>query len=112
MRSAVPAIPKIKPYRNQKLRDLANGAPCCCCGKPNDGTVVGAHSNSLEHGKGMGTKSHDILCYCCSGCHRKIDIELTRDEAQLFFLRGVYNTFLWLLQEGHLVVGSPKPDRN
>lgn len=101
----MPSFPKKAPYRNNRLRELAKESPICtCCGKPNDGTVVGAHSNYLEDGKGTGQKAHDILAYACSDCHRMIDERLTREESRLLFLRGVYNTFLWLLREGHLEV--------
>jgi hypothetical protein len=37
-------------------------------------TSVWCHSNRLEHGKGMGTKAHDIFgCIGCSACHAFYD---------------------------------------
>lgn len=37
------------------------------CGNPHS---CWAHSNSLEHGKGMGDKAHDLFgAYLCQKCH-------------------------------------------
>ena len=64
----------MKPFRSQQLRDFARDAPKCFhCDAINDGTVVGAHSNRLEDGKGLGIKSHDLVAYVCKGCHDNID---------------------------------------
>lgn len=38
-----------------------------------DGTIVGAHSNQLAHGKGKGHKAHDIVAYLCHRCHLFVD---------------------------------------
>lgn len=47
---------------------------CFGCGKPNDGSVVAAHSNQLRDGKGMGIKAHDYrIAYLCYHCHHEID---------------------------------------
>lgn len=55
-------------YRNKKLLELVRLLPCAHCGAE-DGTIVGAHSNQLQDGKGRGLKAHDYriasLCYCC-----------------------------------------------
>lgn len=97
---------KEKNYRNRRLLDLAVEAPCCVCHKGNDGTVVACHSNAIEDGHGMGIKAHDIPCYGCRECHDRIDgrvdKHLSRDERYLIFYRGVYNSWLWLMREGHL----------
>lgn len=102
------SFPKEKNYRNQKLRDLAREAEyCCSCKKPNDGTVVAAHSNAQKHGKGLGVKAHDVVCYVCKDCHDLLDGRtggLTRAEAYLMFLEAVYETVLWLLRTGRMVV--------
>ena len=99
------------PYRNQKLKDFAKDAPhCMCCGGHNDGTVVGAHSNYLEDGKGMATKSHDLVALLCCKCHSFIDgrdSDLTSLEKRMLFYRAWYRTSLWLLETGRLVVGNP-----
>lgn len=93
------------PYRNPALLRLAEHSPICCiCGKPNDGTVVACHSNSLSDGKGLGTKASDIVAYGCASCHSVIDgrsrKDLTREQRELLFYRGVYNTWLLLMRNG------------
>lgn len=61
-------------YRNPALLDLARHAPrCFCCGQANDGTVVAAHANLIELGKGMGIKAADIPAFLCHVCHDLID---------------------------------------
>lgn len=105
----MPSLPKNKPYRNRKLLGLAEQSPICCvCGKINDGTVVACHSNSIQDELGMGTKAHDIPCFGCHDCHARIDgrsdKHLTRDERDLLFYRGVYNTWLLCMKEGWLEV--------
>ena len=58
-------------YRNKKLTQSAKNERCVSCGA-NDGTIVWAHSNSQKHGKGMGTKAHDLFgAYLCHECHFK-----------------------------------------
>ena len=60
-------------YRNPKLLNLANGAPCQLCNTQDD-TVVAAHSNSLADGKGKGIKAHDYrIASLCYKCHQEID---------------------------------------
>lgn len=96
---------KDKPYRNQKLRDVARHVPYCMgCKKPNDGTIVGCHSNRQHDGKGTGQKAHDLLAYCCSECHAYIDGNGDKRERHCFFLQAVYNSIVWLLKEGYLEV--------
>ena len=61
-------------YRNPKLLALAREVPrCFCCGRDNDGTIVGAHANMQEMGKGTGFKAADLTAYICSKCHDLID---------------------------------------
>ncbi len=74
------AYPKTPPIRCQLLRDMAKEAPKCFgCGATNDGTVVGAHQNSLEAQKGMGQKSDDFpIAYVCGWCHGIIDGSIAR----------------------------------
>lgn len=65
--------------RIKKLRDLANGMPCMCCGIQ-DGTVVAAHQNE---GKGISLKTPDwMIAYLCNKCHYELDngANLTKEE--------------------------------
>ena len=59
---------KYIPYRNKKILETARGEFCQLCGRY-DGTIVAAHSNLLQDGKGVGKKSDDcfiaFLCYVC-----------------------------------------------
>lgn len=46
---------------------------CQHCGA-DDGTVVAAHSNWLQHGKGMGRKADDrYVAALCFRCHSELD---------------------------------------
>lgn len=103
-------VTKNAPYRNPKLLALARQAPrCMSCHGWNHGDVVACHSNSQRHAKGMGTKAHDLTAYCCAACHSLIDGRtggLSRDTRERMFLEAVYETTLWLLQEGLLKVSA------
>lgn len=91
-------------FRSQKLRDLAKEAPICfCCGKANDGTVVGAHSNAIQDGHGAGQKAHDLLAYVCADCHRDIDHHWKTWGRDTFYA-ACYSSTVWLLQSGYLIV--------
>lgn len=46
-------------YRNKKLTQSAKDEACVCHGTY--GTTVWAHSNQQRHGKGTGTKAHDLF---------------------------------------------------
>ena len=65
-------------FRSRRLLDSARGQSCkvqlpgVCNHDP--ATVVAAHSNLLEHGSGIGLKSHDYFtAEACSACHDAID---------------------------------------
>lgn len=107
----MPSFPKDLNYRNRKLLDLGRFAPkCFSCGSENTGIVIPAHSNAMRHGHGMGLKAHDIPAFVCKTCHDiidgRMDVGMTRDERHEMYLAAVYETFLWLLREGYLVVKS------
>lgn len=60
-------------YRNRKILDFARDRPCVLCGGC-DGTTVAAHSNALEHGRGIGLKTPDFMvAYVCQHHHDLID---------------------------------------
>lgn len=64
------AAPKLEPYRDAALLEMARGRPCllmvpAVCSHRVD-TVVAAHSNLAEHGKGLARKADD--CYSAWGC--------------------------------------------
>lgn len=106
----MPAFPKQKNYRNQKLRDLAKECPqCMYCGETNVGQVVGCHSNSHKFGKGLGCKASDApIAFLCMACHDWVDgrdgTNSNSTERELVFYEGACKTWLWLMQNGHLIL--------
>lgn len=83
-------------FRSKKLLDLARGQACVMCGC-DDGTIVSAHSNLLEHGKGKSIKAHDgMIAWLCMRCHTELDqgIRLTKDERRLFTLEAICKTYM------------------
>jgi len=93
-------------YRNKKLLALANGKCCANCGTE-DGTVVSAHSNMLQHGKGRGIKANDwAIAWLCFRCHTEYDqgTKLNRREKEVFFLNAALKTYGMMLELGLLEV--------
>ena len=98
-------------YRNRKLLDLAEGRACQNCGAQ-DGTIVAAHSNLPEHGKGARIKAHDCFhAWLCFRCHSWLDqggvgrdptgvYRPTRDDKAEMFCRAMDRTTLELWREG------------
>lgn len=77
-------------YRSHALTQSARDETCVnpACGVQN-GTVVWAHSNEGEHGKGARIKAHDLLGnYLCALCHFWYDQgPAPREEKREFFRR-------------------------
>lgn len=94
---------KHEPYRNRKILDAANGQHCQMCGIK-DGTVVAAHSNASEHGKGKGEKAEDCyIMFACNKCHHWYDFAPEpAAEKQKAFERAMYKTWRLLLELGIL----------
>lgn len=93
-------------YRNRKFLDLARGMPCASCGAQDD-TVVAAHSNMLQHGKGRGIKAHDwAVAHLCFRCHREYDqgTSMNRREKEAFFLNAALNTYGMMMKLGLLEI--------
>lgn len=71
-------------YRNERLLRLAKGMPCMNCGCKDD-TVVAAHSNLHEHGRGFAHPSHDCYhAWLCHRCHSWLDHGATKDPSGLY----------------------------
>ena len=93
-------------FRNRKLLDTARDMPCMSCGIE-DGTIVAAHGNGSQYGKGMGIKAHDcFFAGLCHKCHADYDHgnRMTKAEKQVFFSRAMAKTWLWLWNNGKLKV--------
>lgn len=84
-------------FRSRKLLDQAEDQACVMCGSQ-DGTVVAAHSNLIEHGKGRGFKAHDgMTAWLCYRCHTKYDQGgMERSEARDFILTAICRTAMKL----------------
>ncbi len=93
-------------YRNHRILASANGQSCSVRGPEckNDNTVVWAHSNYLEDGKGKGIKAHDIFgCYACASCHRWLDQSGDHKSVKYTaFHRAMKRSLLRLLELGIL----------
>lgn len=90
-------------WESKKLRESAKEAPMCFgCGRYNDGSVVLAHANWQEYGKGVGVKVSDIFgALMCPICHASIDGE--RQEARREYWRHAHiKTLQWWVQNGYL----------
>lgn len=89
-------------YRNRRLLDAARDRPCVLCGSV--GTTVAAHSNALEHGRGMGHKSPDFMvAYVCQRHHDEIDGRrggLSKEEKREMWLRAWVKTVPIWFEEG------------
>lgn len=94
-------------FRSRKLLDLAHGQECTiripgvCTNDPQ--TVVAAHSNWYEHGKGGAMKAHDCFtAWACAACHREIDQgkDLSYEEKKSYWQRGFEQTLLALFERG------------
>ena len=95
---------KNKAYRNPQLLKLAKDAPCSnCCSY---GTTVSAHSNLLEHGKGMGRKADDCyIAFLCHKCHMDIDQgSESYDNKKLKWFEAMAKTYHWLFTKGYLII--------
>ena len=74
-------------HRSKALTQSARDESCVHCGA-HDGSVVWAHSNEQQHGKGHSCKAHDLLGnYLCFKCHLQYDSgsKLSREEKRAFF---------------------------
>ena len=92
-------------YRNKKLLNDARGQSCKHCGI-NDGTVVNAHSNWYEHGKGASIKAHDYYtAHLCYSCHAWLDQgKASREEKRDMWYRAFERTLDWRFENGILEV--------
>lgn len=93
-------------YRNKKLTELARDESCIDCGA-DDGTIVWAHANLLEFGKGRSLKCSDaagmLLCY---RCHTELDqgCTMSKEERRNYQLEMIAKTLVYLLEKGNIKV--------
>lgn len=95
--SARPLLLSRRAPKSTAIRASARGEACtlcfpCCNG--DRATVVWAHSNRLEDGKGTGLKARDSEgCYACATCHAFLDGGYTsarweRSVVEIYFDRA------------------------
>lgn len=93
-------------FRSPKLLDCFRDAPICFgCGRHNDGSVVAAHANWSEYGKGMSIKAHDwAVAGLCRNCHSELDfgIKMKSEERKEFWRSAHIKTMAWLFANGKL----------
>lgn len=95
-------------FRSRKLLDSAKNIPrCMCCNKYNDGSVVMAHANWNEYGKGASIKAHDwAVAAMCYKCHTELDqgSKLSKEDRKDMWIRAHIKTLEWLFENECLVV--------
>jgi hypothetical protein len=103
--------PKTQYIRSKALMKAYRLIPCQHCGR-DDGTVVGAHSNSSSMGKGMGIKAHDLCASLCHVCHAALDqgSHLSRMQRETLHSDAHRKTVAELLKRGLWPLDVPIPD--
>ena len=102
---------KFEYVRSPKLLRACREIPCQNC-LLDDGSVVAAHSNSAEHGKGRSVKSSDIYCASlCHVCHHALDQgrTMTRSERVAMWDAAHAKTVTELVRRGLWPAGVPMP---
>lgn len=104
---------KSKGPKSTPIRQSARGEECTLlipgvCNH-NSETVVWAHSNKYEHGKGLGLKADDKYgCYACSSCHAVLDGQAPRPngigkpDVEYLFVQAMYKSRAILRDKGLL----------
>ena len=99
---------KEKIYRNPNLLKSVRSSPCQHCGAE-DGTVVAAHSNQLQDGKGRGLKAHDYrIAALCYTCHMDLDqgLRMSKRERVNMWEDAHRKTIGWLFDNDLIEVKS------
>ena len=92
--------PKTVYLRDKKRLEACRALPCQHCGAE-DGTVVAAHSNAGEHGKGRGIKASDeFVAALCFTCHANLDQgKMSKDEKSQMWHNAFVKTVKLLKNE-------------
>lgn len=96
-------------HRDRKLLDVAHEAPCMLllgvvgCGADKS---VPCHSDMLEHGRGVGCKSHDCLAVPgCPACHAVFTREhLGRVGYAVAWQAAIERYWVWLWKKDRVRV--------
>lgn len=106
------AVPKMAIVRSRPLLNACRLLACQCCGI-NDGTVVAAHSNALQHGKGKAMKASDVkVAALCWACHLCIDqgSRLSRQQRRDLWWKAHVKTVRLLVESGLWPASVAVPD--
>ena len=93
-------------FRSPSLLRLAKDQACVMCGTQ-DRTIVAAHSNLLEHGKGRSIKADDSMtAWLCYRCHSDYDqgTRMSRAERELYIKTAICKTYVALWNQGLIEV--------
>jgi hypothetical protein len=74
------------------------------CGNSDD-TIVAAHSNLIEHGKGKGNKADDSMVgWLCYRCHTEYDqgMSMSKQEKRQFIFEAIAKTYLIAGRKGFI----------
>jgi len=110
--AATLSIPKFEYVRSTALLVACREIPCQRCGR-SDGTVCGAHSNQLRHGKARSKKASDqFVASMCFKCHSELDqgSEMTRAARESMWDLAHRATVKELLKRGLWPADVPVPD--
>jgi hypothetical protein len=72
-----------------------------------DGTIVAAHANWSDFGKGMSHKASDAaIAFLCFHCHSQIDqgSKLSKEARRAFWMEAAVKTWVWLIETGKVVL--------
>lgn len=103
--------PKREYVRSPALLRACRQLHCQLCGA-SDGTIVAAHSNAGEHGKGRAIKADDNrVAALCHRCHHEIDQghRLSAEERSQMWLRAHTRTVASLTRRGLWPADVPVP---
>lgn len=109
--STAAVIQKFVYIRSPALLKACREIPCQYCGRA-DGTVVAAHSNQAQHGKGRGIKASDqFIAALCAWCHAALDQgnAMSRTERIALWTKAHIKTVTELMRRGLWPAGVPVP---
>lgn len=105
-------VAKFEYVRSPALLKACRQIACQNC-RREDGTVVAAHSNWAQHGKGKSIKASDVfVAALCFTCHSMLDqgSTLSREQRQELWTAAWVKTVAELVRRGLWPQGVPIPD--
>jgi hypothetical protein len=93
-------------FRSPRLLASCRELACQSCGR-DDGTVVAAHANWSDYGKGKSLKASDAaVAALCFSCHHELDqgAHLDKAERRAMWVNAHSKTMVALIERGLLKV--------